>query len=156
MKTALVKGWKLLLGAVLGLLGFSGCEEIGIFRCEYGMPHADFKLVGDVKDASGKGIEGIRVVFRAVEDEQETWENDTLYSDANGHFEKERLKHYWPDNAEKSSIKFEDVDGGENGAFKTKIMNQSDMTVEQTKKGSGSWYSGVFTIHAEAVLEEDN
>ena len=156
MKTALVKGWRWLLGVVLGALGFSGCEEIGIFRCEYGMPNADFKLIGDVKDARGNGIEGIRVVFRAVEDEQETWENDTLYSDANGHFEKERLKHYWPDNAQQASIKFEDVDGSEHGSFKTKILRRSEMSVEQTKKGSGSWYSGVYTIRAEAVLEEDN
>ena len=62
MKTALGKGWKWLLGSLLTLLGFSGCERIGIIRCEYGVPNADFKLVGDVKDAKGKGIEGIRVV----------------------------------------------------------------------------------------------
>ena len=140
----------------MGILGFNGCEEIGIIRCEYGMPHADFKLIGDVKDAQGKGIEGIRVVFRPVQNEQETWENDTLYTDSKGHFEQERLKHSWPDHAENASVKFEDVDGGEHGSFKTKILPGSDLTVEQSKKGDGNWYSGVFTIRADAVLEEDN
>ena len=155
MKTASGKGWKWLLGTLLGVLGFSSCD-IDIIKDMYGCPSADFKLVGDVKDADGKGIEGIRVVFRAVENEAETWENDTLYSDAKGHFEKERLKHEWPDKAQKASIKFEDVDGSEHGSFKTKILTNSELTVEQTKKGSGAWYSGEYTISAEAVLEEDN
>ena len=154
MKTALVKGWKWLLSAVLGMLGFSGC--IGIIKDMYGVPNADFKLVGNVKDAKGKGIEGIRVVFRAVENEQETWENDTLYTDAKGHFERERLRHDWPDGAEKASIKFEDVDGSKNGSYKTKILSRSEMTVEQTKKSSDAWYHGVYTIQADAVLEEDD
>ena len=156
MKTALVKGWKWLLGSLLTLLGFSGCEELGLFRCEYGQPNADFKLIGDVKDANGKGIEGIRVVFRPVESEKETWENDTLYTDAKGHFGQERLKHDWPDGAEKASIKFEDVDGSAHGAYKTKILTRSDFSVEQTKKGSGSWYAGIYTISAETTLEEDD
>ena len=140
----------------MSVLGFSGCEHIGIIRCEYGQPNADFKLIGDVKDTQGKGIEGIRVVFRAVPDEQETWENDTLYSDAKGHFEQERLKHDWPDDAGQASIKFEDVDGSGHGSYKTKILTRSDFTVEQTKKGDKKWYSGGYTITAEAVLEEDD
>ena len=156
MKTAFAKGWKWLLGLLLGLLGFEGCEIIGIGRCEYGSPTAHFKLTGEVKDAKGNGIEGIRVVFRAVKDEEQTWENDTLYSDSKGHFEKDRLKHDWPDGAQEASIKFEDVDGSAHGSFKTKVLPRSEMTVQQSQKGDGSWYSGVFTIQADAVLEEEN
>ena len=158
MKAALGKGWKWLLGSLLTLLGFSGCERIGIIRCEYGVPNADFKLVGDVKDAKGKGIEGIRVVFTpdpdAPEDEQK-WGSDTLYSDAQGHFEKERLKHDWPDGAQKAAVKLEDVDSDAHGSFKTKILKGSELTVEQTKKGDKHWYSGGYTIRADAVLEEE-
>ena len=68
MKAALGKGWKWLLGLLMGLLGFTGCGKLGIFRTEYGCPNADFKLVGDVKDAKGRGIEGIRVVFTPYPD----------------------------------------------------------------------------------------
>ncbi len=158
MKAALGKGWKWLLGSLLTLLGFSGCERIGIIRCEYGVPNADFKLVGDVKDAKGKGIEGIRVVFTPYPDapeEQQKWESDTLYSDAQGHFVKERLKHGWPDGVERAAVKFEDVDGDARGSFKTKVLNRSELTVEQTKKGDKHWYSGGYTIQAVAVLEEE-
>ena len=156
MKTALSKSWKWLLGIFMGILGLGGCGKILPIRCEYGCPNADFKLIGDVKDANGKGIEGIRVVFRAVQNEEETWENDTLYSDSKGHFERERLKHYWPDGAEQASIKFEDVDGNAHGSFKSKVLTHTDFTVEQTKKGDKKWYSGEYTISADAVLEEDN
>lgn len=155
MKTAERKGWRWILGALLGVLGFGGCF-VTACRKEYGCPSADFKLVGDVKDAEGNGIEGIRVVFRSVENEAETWENDTLYSDAKGHFERERLRHDWPDGAQAASVQFEDVDGREHGSFKTKILRRSDLTVEQTEKGGGNWYSGAYTITANAVLEEDN
>lgn len=158
MKAALGKGWKWLLGSLLTLLGFSGCERIGIIRCEYGVPSADFKLVGDVKDTKGKGIEGIRVVFTPYPDapeEQQKWESDTLYSDAQGHFVKERLKHGWPDGVERAAVKFEDVDGDARGSFKTKVLNRSELTVEQTKKGDKHWYSGEYTIQADAVLEEE-
>ena len=156
MKTALVKGWKWLLWALLSITGFSGCDKFGLFRCEYGCPNADFKLVGNVKDANGKGIEGIRVVFRPEGREEESWENDTLYTDAKGHFERERLKHDWPDGAQSASIKFEDVDGSAHGSYKTKVLQPSELTVEQTKKGDGRWYAGIYTISADTTLEEDN
>ena len=156
MKTALDKGWRWLWGAVLGVLGFNGCEEIWDYPCEYGQPYAEFKLIGDVKDAKGKGIEGIRVVVNPVSDEQETWENDTLYSDSKGHFEKERLRHDWPDEMKKATVKFEDVDGSEHGSFKTKVLGSSELTVDQTETGSGAWYGGKYTVTVKAVLEEDN
>lgn len=159
MKSALGRGWKWLLGFLMGILGFSGCGKIDIFRTEYGSPSADFKLVGEVKDAKGKGIEGIRVVFTPHPDapeEQQQWQSDTVYSDAQGHFGKERLKHGWPDRAEKAAVKFEDVDGSAHGSFKTKVLTGAELTVEQTKKGDKHWYSGEFTIQADAVLEEDN
>lgn len=154
MKKVVRKGWNGLLGVLLGLLGFCGSFVVAC-RKEYGCPSADFRLTGDVKDAKGKGIEGIRVVFRPVADENDTWENDTLYSDANGHFEKERLKHDWPDDAQNASVKFEDMDGTANGSFKTKILTRDELSVEQGKKGDGNWYSGTFTIRANAVLEEE-
>ena len=159
MKAALGNGWKWLLGIFMSLLGFAGCGKLGIFRTEYGCPSADFKLVGDVKDAKGKGIEGIRVVFKPYPLEQNEGNHhmyDTLYSDAQGHFEKERLKYDWPDNLEEASIEFEDVDGSAHGAFKTKELKRGELTLDQTTKGDKHWYSGEYTIKADAVLEEDN
>ena len=159
MKSALGNGWKWLLGSLLTLLGFTGCAKIGIFRNEYGCPNADFKLVGEVKDAKGKGIEGIRVIFKPYpldQDEGNRYRYDTLYSDAQGHFVKERLKYDWPDNLDQAAVRFEDVDGSAHGAFKTQELKRSEIEIQQTKKGDKHWYSGEYTIQANAVLEEDN
>lgn len=152
MKTAFVKGWKWLLGVVLGMLGFNGCERIGLFRVEYGQPHADFKLIGDVTDTKGNPIPGIRVVYDRMP-EREFLGKDTLYTDQKGHIEKDLPDHYWMNG---TVIKFEDVDGAENGTYKTKVLREDDFEVEQTKKGDKKWYEGAFTVHADAVLEEDN
>ena len=82
--------WKYFAGSLLALLGFGSCRQIGLFRAEYGQPHANFKLIGDVKDAAGKPVEGIRVVANPTENEEEAWYNDTTYTDARGHFEVEQ------------------------------------------------------------------
>lgn len=154
MKTAIFRQGKWLLGALLGILGFGGCNPSRYFRCEYGVPRADFKLIGDVKDSQGKGIEGIRVVFQPSKDN--VYDNDTIYSDAKGHFEIERLRHDWPDDVKDATVKFEDVDGSAHGSFKTKTLERSQLTVGQDQDGDGNWYSGGYTVRADAVLETED
>ena len=79
---------------------------------------------------------------------------DTLYSDAKGQFQKDRLRYSWPDELKNGTIIFEDVDGDKNGSFKTKELKKSDFEVKQTKKGEGIWYGGDFTITAKTKLEK--
>ena len=151
----------MLLGALLGALGFSSCNILvdPFLRCEYGQPNADYKLIGEVKDQAGKPVKGIRVVFHpetaGTDEEINAWNSDTLYSDASGKFSKDQLKYNWPD-LTNSYVKFEDGDGEENGgSFKSAVLPYSALKVEQTKKGDGSWYSGSFTITADAKLEKE-
>ena len=150
MINALNKGWRWLFGSLVTLLGFSGCSRF--LKEMYGCPYADYKLVGDVKDAKGKPVQGIRVVYSPYPDIP-AWEdaNDTLYTDANGHFASDQLPiQQWP---ETSAVKFEDVDGSVNGTYKTLVLTDKDLVQEQTRPGDKNWYRGEFTIHAEAVLE---
>ena len=139
------------MGDLLGVLGFSGCF-LTICAKMYGCPSADYKLVGDVKDVRKNPIPGIRVVFdRYPEDEK--YGKDTLYTDVKGHFEKDIPDPFWN---EGSIVKFEDVDGNENGSFRTRILANEDLVFERTKKGDRKWYSGAFDVHADAVLEEED
>ena len=147
MGIALRNGWKWLLGSILTLLGFSnvfiGCKK------EYGCPYADYKLVGDVKDSKGNPVEGIRVVFVPAEN----YGSDTTFTDAKGHFEQDHLRIL--DMSTGSKVLFQDVDGSNHGSFKEKEVGYAELTVEQTKKGDKNWYIGGFTIHADAVMEEE-
>ena len=153
MKAALGKGWKWLLGIFMGLLGFSGCGKIGIFRDEYGSPYAEYKLLGDVKDVRGNPIRGIRVVFDRFPGKEAIWGKDTLYTDSQGHFEKQL-----PDDmlSTDMEIRFDDVDGEANGSYRSKVLTGQEMEIVQTEKGGKNWYGGAFTIQADAILEEDN
>ena len=145
--------WKHFAGSIFALLGFSGCENIGLGPAMYGQPSADYKLIGDVKGPDGKPIEGIRGVLAPLENDP--YYNDTLYTDSKGHFEKEVLKHSWPDDLKQAKLILEDVDGPERGSFKTKTLTRSDLKVEQTRQGSGVWDYGAFTVSADVTLEKD-
>ncbi len=144
--------WKFALSGLLALLGFGGCDRFA--KCMYGQPTANYKFLGDVKDESGNAIPGIRVVFLPNQDVQ-SYENDTLYTDQAGHFEKDRLIYNWPD-ASNALVKFEDVDGADNGLYQTKVLQHSELDVKQTKKSKDTWYKGDFTIEANAVLKKED
>lgn len=125
---------------LLGILGFSACDSLS--PAEYGTPHADFKFTGTVTDESGKPVKGIRVT--------NDFTRDTLYTDAEGTFGAylNGIVVY-PATVE---TKFEDVDGEENGGeFDTKTLS---VTPQQTKKGSGEWYEGEYTVTANVSLEK--
>lgn len=146
--------WQYFLGGLLALLGFSGCGKIGWGMIEYGQPHANYKFLGEVKDPDGKPVEGIRVVVDPGSAYPDYYK-DTLYTDTKGQFQKDQLKCTWPDEFKDGKVKFEDVDGAENGSFKTKELKASDLSIKQDKKGDGRWYGGDFTITANATLEKD-
>ena len=151
MKTSLTIRWRRVLGALTGVLGFGGCFLTSCAKM-YGCPSTDYKLVGDVKDVRRNPIPGIRVVFDRFPEDKE-YGKDTLYTDQSGHFEKDLPDAYWN---EGSIVKFEDVDGSENGSFRTKVLSNDELEFKQTKKGDGKWYSGAFDVRADAVLEDED
>lgn len=157
MKQRINLWWKALLGAIFSLLGFSGCEAIQNIvdpPCEYGMPHANYKLLGDVKDSKGNPVKGIRVVFAPYGQGEDRWENDTLYTDDKGHFEREKANYMfgWPDDT--ISFVAEDVDGEENGSFQSAVVGKDGITITKVKDGDGNWYQGDFEISTQISLKE--
>ena len=153
--------WQYFMGGLLALLGFSSCEKLidvigGGARVMYGQPNANFKLVGDVTDAAGKPVKGIRVVALPNGEDKDSWQNDTTYSNAEGHFEVERLRHDWPDEFQKGAVKLEDADGEQNGRYRTKVLKSGEFSVKQTRKGSGEWYQGDYTITADTRLDKED
>lgn len=146
----------MLLGALLGLLGFSSCGfiEIGGGLCEYGEPHVDFQASGKVTDASGKGIEGIRVAIQTHRhyqgyDVNDWYENDTLYTDSHGEYLLKRNEFAAPHEV---TVVFEDIDGEEHGGqFAPRTVTPE---VQQVKQGDKRWYGGGFAVEADAQLDK--
>ena len=88
MKAKVRHIYELIIGAILSLLGFTACdkeENIEMRPAEYGMPHATFKVMGNVKAAeNSKPIEGIVVKFSREAEKDRSWERAEFKSDKNG------------------------------------------------------------------------
>lgn len=132
-----------LLVVILGFFGFQSCDKSKESPDMYGTPTADYKVTGRiVSSESGEAIPGIRVVvqqYRAegVNDEY-IYKSDTLFSATSGHFEYTQGGTGW----DKVRLKADDVDGVENGHFKS-----LERSIEFTSKpeGASGWYKGMFT-----------
>ena len=154
--------WKQLAAVVLGLLGFASCgKEAGIEYglAMYGQPHAYFKAIGSVKDASGKPIEGIRVAITrhnyhpntpgVIYDQNHWYYYDTLFTDSKGAFQLSESIFEGPDDV---TVVFEDLDGEEHGGdFKSVTTTPS---VKQTDKGDGLWYGGAFEVESNVEMKK--
>ena len=157
-----MKVWvKSLIGSLLALLGFQSCDPSTIFEgpdmygpgpVEYGCPTAVFKFKGEAADEQGNPIPGIRIAVFPNSEEDQYYPRDTMFTGTDGKVDSV-LTYDWP-GIEGIVVKFEDVDGAENGSFKTKELKGKAVTIEQTQKGDGRWYEGEFTITAKAVLEK--
>ncbi len=139
------------LSALLVLLGFEACSEEG-GREEYGTPTVDFHVVGQVTNAEGKPIEGIRVTTRGYFNFHDGTTEQATYTDKDGHFATKEMRSISIDPMMR--VVFEDVDGEANGGVFAKDSVMADaMTRTQVGKGDGHWYDGKYELRADAKLK---
>lgn len=133
------------LGGFMSILGFSGCDALGIKDepCMYGPPmdyeYFDYKVSGVITDSDGNPLKGIQVALYP----------DTVYTDEKGEFSiSDRSSSLIP------PIKFTDVDEEENGGeFETVENHLESYEVKQIKEGSGS-YSGSYEYTVKQSLKK--
>jgi putative lipoprotein (rSAM/lipoprotein system) len=145
-------------GVMLALLGFASCDRVGIGLDMYGSPHADFKALGAVTDEAGKPVKGIRVAIRQHRhfssvglDRNDWYEDDTLFTDADGRYQ---LRREIPVVPEDVTVVFEDIDGEENGGPFQKT--EAKPAVIQSKKGDNSWFKGSYEAKADVALKKQD
>ena len=158
LNRSFVKKFNAVLVALLGFLGFSGCDIIG--KVEYGSPHANYQIKGQVVDkATGEAIKGIKVQIlnhsEAIPDDVEIPHFlqfiDT--TDVNGNFA--ILHQGFPRNRDMPLFAHvTDIDSIENGWFYDKVIELEMRNFEQTKPASGNWFSGEFTKTINVKLTE--
>lgn len=142
------------LSALLVLLGFEACTGSENGGEEYGTPTVDFHVVGQVTDAEGKPIEGIRVTTRGYHDFNKGTTEQTTYTDKEGHYATKEVTSGWIDPGMK--VVFEDVDGEANGGlFAADSISSEAMPKEKVKKGDGHWYGGGYELTANAKLKPE-
>lgn len=125
-----LKTYNAIIIAVLGMLGFTSCEEP---RDEYGTPSATFIVQGKVTDKSNnQPIENIQV--------EVGWRN-SVYTNSDGKYEFSIGE--FPE-SQTFPISFRDVDDDLNGSY----MDLDTIVEFKDPKftgGKGNWYEGVAT-----------
>lgn len=131
IKLNLLNKYNSILTLILTLLGFSSsCENGGPDSpVEYGTPSAKFIVNGKIiSEENSQAIPEIRVVMG----------NDTSYSDMEGNYQ---VVHYDFPMDQYIHLKFEDVDGADNGEFQPSD-SLVDFVDPEFTDGDGHWYSG--------------
>jgi putative lipoprotein (rSAM/lipoprotein system) len=149
-----------MLAGILGLLGFSGCDEYG--PDEYGTPWANYTIKGSVVNkANGKPIEGISVVVSNTPEGPMAeygvpwtpYKYLSAVTDAKGAFklsDKDMTNYFRPDPV---PLIVSDIDGEKNGSFASDTLYIDFKDAERSGKPSG-WYGGEFTKTVKVELTE--
>ena len=138
---------KKLIYLLLGLLGFTACDEnggTGGLVCEYGTPTVDFTVKGRVTDTQGKPIKGIVVSSKDV------YGLDAVTGE-DGHFATKTI----PAVGIHGTLLFTDIDGVENGGeFETLTVDINTLPETKVAEGDGGWYGGEYEVTADVKLKE--
>lgn len=128
-----------ILAMLVLLLGFScNSDDDDPIPAEYGSPHADFKVKGKVTDENKKAIPGIRIHSMTIRNNEVLYHySDTTYTNGQGEYTIQAN----PLDIEQIKIFYEDIDGEENGSFKTDsiVILQEDIHLTGA---SGHWFEG--------------
>ena len=146
MKTKCLNGINAVLALLVSLLGFTSCEPNNMVA-EYGCPHADLTLEGQVTNEEQEALEGIQVVrCGGWRDDipQMHWEQyaDTLYTNSAGEFYKEQ-KGLFPNRYQKITVT------DPSGTYES----QDTVVTVQYKHGDG-WYEGEANLKLNFTLKK--
>jgi len=151
------------LAGIIGMLGFSGCDKIGIGSVEYGVPHSDLTVKGAVVNkATGKPIEGIRVGYSCE------FCTGTMYgvipapykpkahvmTNAKGEFKlTERSYNLQSNENGQIPVFVEDINNEENRLYQSEYLEVDFSKGEHSGK-STHWYEGEYTVALNVELTE--
>lgn len=159
MKVRFYRWYNAVLTVLLSMLGY-GCssseDPLDMYGApvEYGAPHADYIVKGQVTDETGTPVQGIKTSLREVyqtEKETQYFGMDSIQTNEFGNYQ---LKYVgMPDIRTKLVI--EDIDGEANGGeFLSDTLDVNFDNATQTGKGDGKWYGGVYEITQDVKLKK--
>jgi putative lipoprotein (rSAM/lipoprotein system) len=131
------KIYRIIISALLALLGFSCGKFINNGYAEYGTPSANYKAKGVVvSEVDDSPIKGIQAELKR-QDAYDTRDIDTAHTNSEGSFSLEGEE--FP--RQKLYVILTDVDGEENGLY-APMEVEADYTNATFTGGSGNWYEG--------------
>ena len=156
-RRAFLKRMNWTLAGFIGILGFSGCDKIGVD--EYGVPHADYTVKGAVVNkATGKPIEGIQVGYTMPMCEYgippaNFKPKASVLTNTKGEFKLTDRFHAGEvqmiDNKPTLPVTVAD----DNGLFQSEYLEIDFSKAEHSGKSKG-WYDGEYTVTVNVELTE--
>ena len=145
---------KNILGKLLTILGFAGCNILGGCSCAYGTPYADFEVKGVVTDGKNP-IENVQVkLIRTFQEHERDWgKADT--TNKQGQFSLQFGEEIFDDNTLRLKVIATDLNNTyQNDTSKIEFL-WSDVK-RNKKKRKDDWYDGKATKTVNFTLKEKN
>ena len=138
MKRIAFTAYAKIIAWILGILGFaSSCEIPGLV--EYGTPSADYVVKGKVTDkVTQQPLKNMAVIHKS---RTSPYGNDTVRTNIEGNYELKFTS--FPYRSENMIVYASDLDGEENGLYKSDTLRIKASELKQTAKRRG-WDEGVF------------
>jgi len=129
MSKSVIKFFDKIIIVLLGVVGLSGVLNSCYYK--YGMPVTEYEINGVVTDkTTAKPIQNIRVIRQKYQEY-----GDTMYTSPQGIY----VFKLWEDFSNPVHLKFEDIDGEENGGeFETQEIDVKITDADLVKKGRGN------------------
>ena len=152
-----IKGTNWALAGLLGFLGFSACNNDGEepMAVAYGVPWASHAIKGVVVDKeTGEPIEGVEVKL-AMPDENinypKSWKTIT---NSEGEYKLSNTYSYYTEKG--APIAFNDIDGEENGSYKSDTIYVDITKGEHVPEDPNKeWFNGEFATTADFKMEKE-
>ena len=158
MKVRFNRWYNAVLTALLSMLGY-GCsfeepmDEYGPIVLEYGAPHADYTVKGQVTDESGTPVQGIKTSLKIVysdENDHNVYGLDSVQTNTSGNYQLKTVGI----STHNLKVIVENIDGEANGGeFLSDTLDVDEKKAVQTKEGDG-WYRGAFEITQDVKLKK--
>ena len=153
MKVRFYRWYNAVLKVLLSMLGF-GCSSSDDDMLEYGTPHADFILKGQVTDEAGTPIKNIKTSAKIIVKSGTSVYKDefsTAQTDDSGRYE---LK-YDGQGSYDLKIILEDVDGEANGGeFQSDTLDVDYAKAVKVGEGDNRWYGGKYEVTTDVKLKK--
>jgi len=144
MKKPIIKFYDKIILLILGFSPiFYGCPK-------YGEPVATYEIKGTVTNKeTSRPIKHIQVTSQIGR-----YRKDTLYTDSRGQYNYQVADYLFDRSLH---LKFEDIDGEENGGeFTTQEIDITFSDADRVKKGKDNWDKGTFVKTQNIELERKN
>lgn len=162
MKLKIYHWYNALLSALLTMLGFGSCTELGADEygappvmegaLEYGVPYVEYIVRGTVADEAGQPVSGIKAAVKEVYDQEpgHSYGIDSVSTDDGGNFQMQVRSFISQD----LKLVVEDTDGPENGGeFMSDTLRLADMKQQKLADGDG-WSRGKYELKADIKLKK--